>query len=289
MELKTYRAKTIHEALALVRRDLGPDAAVLGTREVRGTGGMLGWLRGDRLIEVTASAEVIVPSRLPPRRRRRSRSLRPGSRPSAASIWRPLPQRARPPRRTASRRLQTLGRRAEPTRAHSRERRASAAVAAGQLDRRGNAGGSGPGTGRAGDATAWRPSDGGDSKAARTHLMAAIGREIEVAGPILSVARQRRLVALVGPTGVGKTTTIAKLAAHFRLREHRRVGLITVDTYRIAAVEQLRTYADIIDLPMEVASTPRRDAAGRGRLADLDLILMDTAGRSPRDEVRFKN
>ena len=68
-------------------------------------------------------------------------------------------------------------------------------------------------------------------------------------------------MALVGPTGVGKTTTTAKLAAHFRLQEHRRVGLITVDTYRIAAVEQLRTYADIIELPMEVASTPRRDAA----------------------------
>ena len=64
-------------------------------------------------------------------------------------------------------------------------------------------------------------------------------------------------MALVGPTGVGKTTTIAKLAANFRLRENRRVGLITVDTYRIAAVEQLRTYADIIDLPMEVVSTPR--------------------------------
>ena len=65
------------------------------------------------------------------------------------------------------------------------------------------------------------------------------------------------MAALVGPTGVGKTTTIAKLAANFRLREKLRVGLITVDTYRIAAVDQLRTYADIIDLPMEVVATPR--------------------------------
>ncbi len=67
MELKTYRAKSIREALALVRRELGPDAAVLGTREVRGGGGVLGWLGGERLVEVIASAEVAVPSRLPPR------------------------------------------------------------------------------------------------------------------------------------------------------------------------------------------------------------------------------
>ena len=96
------------------------------------------------------------------------------------------------------------------------------------------------------------------------------------------------MAALVGPTGVGKTTTIAKLAANFRLKEKRRVGLITVDTYRIAAVEQLRTYADIIDLPMHVVATPREMRETVAKMSHLDLILVDTAGRSPKDEVRLQ-
>jgi flagellar biosynthesis protein FlhF len=107
-------------------------------------------------------------------------------------------------------------------------------------------------------------------------------------GPITISPNRQRVVALIGPTGVGKTTTIAKLAANFRLRDRQRVGLITVDTYRIAAVEQLRTYADIIDLPMEVVATQREMREALCRLSEMDLILMDTAGRSPRDEVRIQ-
>ena len=115
-----------------------------------------------------------------------------------------------------------------------------------------------------------------------------VEEEIQVSGPIRIRPGERRLIALVGPTGVGKTTTIAKLAANFRLKEKRKVGLITVDTYRIAAVEQLRTYADIIDLPMAVVSTPREMREAVARMGDLELILMDTAGRSPRDEVKIQ-
>ena len=132
------------------------------------------------------------------------------------------------------------------------------------------------------------PMDLRDPQLLRTRLAQLMEQEIQVASPITVTPGERRLVALVGPTGVGKTTTIAKLAANFHLRDQRRVGLITVDTYRIAAVDQLRTYADIIDLPMEVVSTPKEMRAAIDRLSDLDLILMDTAGRSPRDDVRIQ-
>jgi flagellar biosynthesis protein FlhF len=102
------------------------------------------------------------------------------------------------------------------------------------------------------------------------------------------------VIVMVGPTGVGKTTTLAKLAATFKLHHSLQVGLITADTYRIAAVEQLRTYANIIGLPLEVVLTPAemREAIDRlsGRDAiegSCDVILIDTAGRSQNDSGRI--
>ena len=112
--------------------------------------------------------------------------------------------------------------------------------------------------------------------------------DLRCAGPIRVTPGKRRVVALVGPTGVGKTTTIAKLAANFRLREGVKIGLITVDTYRIAAVEQLRTYAEIIDLPMQVVTGPKEMERALDELRGMDLVLIDTAGRSPRDEPRIQ-
>jgi len=283
----------MQEALALVRRELGPEAAVLHTREVRR--GRWPWSRQARWIEVTASNDVVVPSR-----------------------W------AEPERGLATEDFAGVRARLAPQAAAGID---LAELAAGDL------GGQlqskldslqalvwdlcKSGRASAGDwpeslfglftdlldaemredvardlierlRRACSPGELADRTLVKRKLAALLEAEIAVAGPIATIPGQRRLVALVGPTGVGKTTTIAKLAAHFRLREKRRVGLITVDTYRVAAVEQLRTYADIIDLPMEVVSTPREVRQALARLADQELILMDTAGRSPRDDVKVQ-
>ncbi len=109
------------------------------------------------------------------------------------------------------------------------------------------------------------------------------------AAPIGRAAGSKRpfVVALVGPTGVGKTTTIAKLAATYRLRQGRSVALITADTYRIAAVDQLRTYASIIGLPLRVVLTPGEMGAAVDALSNHDVVLIDTAGRSQRNTERL--
>jgi flagellar biosynthesis protein FlhF len=96
-----------------------------------------------------------------------------------------------------------------------------------------------------------------------------------------------RSICLIGPTGVGKTTTIAKLAASFKLRQRQKVGLITIDTYRIAAFDQLRTDANIIGVPLKVVLTPAELVAALKEMADFDTVLIDTAGRSHMDQLKL--
>ena len=96
-----------------------------------------------------------------------------------------------------------------------------------------------------------------------------------------------RRIAFVGPTGVGKTTTLAKIAAQLSLKRGLKVGIVAADTYRIAAVDQLRTYAEILGIAVEVASSPTDAARACERLGDVDVILIDTAGRSQNDRMKL--
>lgn len=115
-------------------------------------------------------------------------------------------------------------------------------------------------------------------------LLAMVGRtladDLECAGNDLG-ARGRRVLAFVGPTGVGKTTTIAKIATRARMAG-QRVALITVDTFRMAAVEQLARYADALDAPLRVVKHPEALPETIDAFADCDLVLVDTTGRNPR-------
>jgi flagellar biosynthesis protein FlhF len=321
MEIKTYRAKSMRDALELVRRELGPSAAVLHTREVNS--GLLGRVLFGRQYEVAASAAVNVPSRLPQGLQAgiemyRSEGQVSGFRHGESSIGCQVSENTgadaytrhlsmTPPahleadyraryrddfRHQVAGQLdelhamvEKLCQRAASAPAHELpeamfhaftdmiEAEIEESIARAWIDR--------VREGRNAHELA-------DTLLVKSRVAQLLEDEIKVSGPITIDADRSRVVALVGPTGVGKTTTIAKLAANYRLREKRRVGLITVDTYRVAAVEQLRTYADIIDLPMEVVATPREMREAVARMSHLDLVLMDTAGRSPRDEVKIQ-
>lgn len=101
----------------------------------------------------------------------------------------------------------------------------------------------------------------------------------------LGFTYHHKIIQFVGPTGVGKTTTIAKIAARMQLTENKRVAFITLDTYRIAAVEQLKTYAKILHIPVHVAYNKQEYRKYIEQLQDYDVILVDTAGRNYRDDA----
>ncbi|MCQ2979456.1 MAG: flagellar biosynthesis protein FlhF [Clostridia bacterium] len=96
-----------------------------------------------------------------------------------------------------------------------------------------------------------------------------------------------KVIAFVGPTGVGKTTTIAKIVAKFILETKKKVGMITADTYRIAAVEQLKTYAEILGTPLEIVYNAEELTSKIEKHKDKELLFLDTAGRSHKNKVQF--
>lgn len=115
-------------------------------------------------------------------------------------------------------------------------------------------------------------------------LAIRLKKMLQVFGEPKFLSGDTAIWALVGPTGVGKTTTVAKLAANYGLKQRRKVGLITLDTFRIAAAEQLKVYGQIMQLPIIVAGNAREYQRALDELADCELIIVDTVGRAPGDE-----
>jgi flagellar biosynthesis protein FlhF len=322
MELKTYQANSMAEALTKVKRELGREAVILHTRTLR-RGGWFGF-GGRTLVEITATCGVNV---LHPAERRaimgrESGGARSGRfaadhgsrrRPVAegAAMSRPPVGAVEPPV-TDDVTAFTSALRGEVGELRSMIR---------ELLTRPAPGGAAPQmpdvpeelrsyyTGLIQNAVAeeiagevvaeartrlaeWRercPDNEADLRELIPEvLLESIERMLPPAEPVqLNADGAGKYVALVGPTGVGKTTTIAKLAAHFKLREQKRVGMITIDTYRIAAVDQLKAYAEILDVPLEIVLTPAEMSAALERMRDFDLVLIDTSGRSQKDAQRL--
>lgn len=305
MNVQTYRAATMREALDVVRRELGGDAIVLSTRQVP-IKRRFPWQRTRFEAEIVAGlAEQTAPLRSSAERIAQGLaddSPRVDRDPVDANVV-AVEERPTLPPEDEQPRDETSPAPVVPVDA-SRSEAIESLIA--QLSR--NAGREGneipdelfhiyaeliDAEVAEDDARSLifqlRSSAGGaiDVQEAASRLAALVESEVRCSGGISLSPGARRVVALVGPTGVGKTTSIAKLAANFKLRDRVQVGLVTVDTYRVAAVEQLRTYAEIIDLPMHVVSTAREMRHALEELSQLDLVLIDTAGRSPRDELKI--
>ncbi|HOD82590.1 MAG TPA: flagellar biosynthesis protein FlhF [Phycisphaerae bacterium] len=287
---KTYRADTMAEALAAVKSELGRDAVILQTRSVR-KGGLLGLIGGRSMWEVTASPNAGLQrrskrgayvsdaarragdqlERLANARARQAIDLAScqGSAPACGDVGREVSELRRLVEAVLSR---NGGLPDNPELGHLRDllrrQEVEDEIVIDLLGRL-----------RSGmDAERAR-----DAQALRTGLTDLVASRIRTVGE----GRPARVMALIGPTGVGKTTTIAKLAANFKLRHNRRVGLVTIDTYRIAAVDQLKTYADIIDVPLRAVLTPEELREAIAAMKAMDVILIDTAGRSQNDRLRL--
>ncbi len=124
-----------------------------------------------------------------------------------------------------------------------------------------------------------------DSADLTSILKAAIARLFTTEKLLEERPTRPMCISLIGPTGVGKTTTLAKIAAHYLSRFGGKIALITIDTYRIAAVEQIKVYGEIMRLPVEVVIKPQELDQALERFRNYDLILIDTAGRSPKNSI----
>ena len=294
METRTIRAKTMSEALRQTRKMLGPEAMILSARNLESQG----------LVEVTAVGEE-KPKRAPLQQRGGSASATAALGPSIAADpepWRasiePLREELLSLRRMVrelqqladdailpsfndlrtlimeSSREQESGRVLGPiytellergvTRDFARDLVRAVEIELGlkDIDRRD-----------------WLT-------LARGLLRELMAKQINIAGPLVPGDRAR-IFAFVGPSGVGKTTTLAKIASRMALSEGLDVVIITTDTYRIGSVDQARRYAELIGVPFVVADTPEMVASAMRTYANVDALLIDTPGRAfENNEVR---
>ena len=269
MRVKRFVADTAQQAIARVKRDLGDDALILHSRPFK-EGGFLG-LFAKRRYEVLAAVDNKETMRIPTAAKQPSAEK---GEEKQRQLFQPEQPKVMPELEQVKKELSEIKMAIEGVTAQVRNGSPTVEtpVAATATP-----------TVPAEPAAADKPDPDVASSTSQKDL-----DEFLIKTYPIRLGNRPTVVALVGPTGVGKTTTIAKLAANFALFEGKSVGLITIDTYRIAAVEQLKTYSEIINLPIEVVYTAADLKRAFQKLSDKQLILIDTAGRSQKNKQQIR-
>lgn len=252
MRVKRYLVNTMPEAVEAIRRDLGPDAVIVSTRKVR-QDSPWGWLLPKK-IEVTAAVDTPPPA---------------SAAPDPSREYQKLQEEVLQLKNMISTRLLGEGIQQLPaTLARWKNILEQLEVNQEIID------------------------EVLQKVASHTGLeqevdpRAVVNELADVLSfPADSCQLSGQVATFLGPTGVGKTTTLAKLAARMLIWEKKRVALVTTDTYRIGATEQLKTYGEILGVPVEVVMTPRELRQALDRHRDKDAVLIDTPGRSPRNPI----
>ncbi|HVZ81919.1 MAG TPA: flagellar biosynthesis protein FlhF [bacterium] len=300
MRIRRYEAPTIQEALMKVKKDLGPEAVILYTKTFR-KGGVMG-LFGRPMAEITAGVDLNLlddvakrKASLSPVVAERAEASIPKAMVKSPAIPQSAPTGTLDPNRIKVKALQ---------RELNEMKTSSVASALRDMNQLDPSALLSPGFARLrkklskqeveefliqkmikGMMTENVDPDRSDEVYRWIHQF--VGNALKIAGPG-PASQYQKVLAFVGPTGVGKTTTLAKLAARFNLMERKKVAMITADTYRIAATEQLKTYGRIMGIPVEVAESAEDVPTILAKYRSMDLVLIDTAGRSPSSDDQLE-
>lgn len=287
MKVKKFTAQTMHDAMKLIRSELGDDAVILNSKEVE-TGGLLGFFTKKQL-EVIAAIDPVA-NRVPMSNQREQ--VKRNTAPRSVSSTPQLQKSAKPNHDSLLNEINQLkqlihglseksglsgsGANEYPEpfqqiedlfRAHGVTEMIRLNLIKHLLKK-------------------WYEQSASERNT--DEIKSELSRyldELLADVPMGGLSFERQIINIVGPTGVGKTTTIAKIAAHCVLKKQKKVALVTTDTYRIAAVEQLKTYAKILNIPLEVAYSVDDFKSAITQFKHYDLVIVDSAGRNFRNRL----
>ncbi|THJ20858.1 MAG: flagellar biosynthesis protein FlhF [Nitrospira sp. CG24E] len=326
MKMKVFHADTMHDAIRAIKEELGPDALILSTKRVK-RGSLPFSLFGRALLEVTAATDSVADQEVPDHQTapqaaqdevhpvENQRESAPAFQDTLSALLhykkhapsesggtdvRTPPPIAKPELRRTPQGLrhlknELLDLQQRLTSSLPDESQAAGSGFPAPLARACRllvAQGLRPSTAESLCLMLRRdfsPESRGSDREIQDALLRLCAEQIRVSGPLLDAANDYKVAMFVGPSGAGKTTAIVKLAAHYRLQENRSVALITLDTCRMAAVEHLRMYANVLGVPLETAQTMADVVDGIRRHRQASLILIDTPGFGPHEAAQLMN